>query len=69
MGGCSGGDNVSINSFQPGAAKRLTDLSIAMRDGNLRLKPYRLIDIAKKKGGHRRLLIRPNQPERVYLAS
>ena len=62
--GCSGGDNLTIAMFAPGAARRLAEISTSLRNGTLRPEPYRVIDIAKKKGGHRRLLI-PSIADRV----
>lgn len=56
-GGCSGGDNVTVAAYQPGAARRLTDLSRRLRDGAHRPGPYRAVDVPKRSGGHRRLLI------------
>ena len=62
--GCAGGDNLTIQMFQPGAARRLTAIASDLKSGAYQPGPYRILDIAKKKGGHRRLLI-PSLADRV----
>lgn len=62
--GCSGGDNLTISMFQPGAARRLAKIANDLKTGTYQPNPYRVVDIAKKKGGHRRLLI-PSLADRV----
>ena len=66
--GCAGGDNLTIDMFQPGAARRLSDLANDLKCGAYQPSPYRVIDISKKKGGHRRLLI-PSLVDRVALTA
>ena len=63
-GGCAGGDGVSIEMFQPRAAKELILLSSAIRGGRYRPGPYRLLRIDKKNGGTRPLAI-PSLTDRV----
>lgn len=63
-GGCAGGDGVSIDMFQPRAAKELILLSSAIRGGRYRPGPYRLLRIEKKNGGTRPLAI-PSIIDRV----
>ncbi len=55
--GCSGGDNVTIAMFQNGSGRRVAELAEALRAGTYSPAPYRILDIPKKKGGSRRLLI------------
>jgi len=63
-GGCSGGDGLTVERFQKNAALRLTDLSKALREGTYLPAAIRQVDIPKKKGGHRRLLI-PSLLDRI----
>ncbi len=63
-GGCSGGDGVTIGAFQPRAARRLAEIAEELRHGKWAPGPYRAVDVPKKKGGTRRLLI-PSIEERV----
>ena len=62
--GCAGGDNISIAMYAPGAPRRLAEIADNLRRGKYRPGPYRLVDIAKKKGGKRRLLI-PTLEDRI----
>ena len=62
--GCAGGDNLTVAMFQPGAARRLVAIANDLKSGAYQPGPYRVVDIAKKKGGHRRLLI-PSLADRV----
>ena len=63
-GGCAGGDGLSIDMFQPRAAKELILLSSSIRGGRYRPGPYRLLRIDKKDGGTRPLAI-PSIIDRV----
>jgi len=63
-GGCSGGDNVSIKMFGPAAPRQLAEISDQLRRGKYRPGPYRVVDIGKRKGGKRRLMI-PSIKDRV----
>lgn len=62
--GAAGGDRVTIGQFQGGAAARLMRLQTALRGGAYRPGPARELDIPKKKGGTRRLMI-PSVIDRV----
>lgn len=63
-GGCSGGDKLTISAFQPRAAQRLMGLSERLQSGHFEPLPIRRVDIPKKKGGIRTLLI-PSLEDRV----
>ena len=63
-GGCAGGDNISIPMYSAAAARKLAELADRLRRGKYRAGPYRQIEIAKKKGGARRLLI-PSIEDRI----
>lgn len=62
--GCAGGDGVTVQMFQPRAAKELILLSSAIRGGRYLPGPFRLFNIAKKSGGTRPLAI-PSVVDRV----
>lgn len=66
--GCSGGDGITISQFQPRAARQLITLATALEGGGYRPSPLRQIDIPKKKGGTRRLLI-PSIIDRIVHTS
>lgn len=63
-GGCAGGDNISLAMFTPGAPRRLAEICDRLRRGKYSPGPYRVIEISKKKGGKRRLMI-PSIEDRV----
>lgn len=63
-GGCAGGDGMTITAFQPRAARRLAEIADDLRQGNWEPGPLRVVDIPKKKGGHRRLTI-PTIEDRI----
>ena len=63
-GGAAGGDGVSIAAFQPRAARRLAEIAEELRQGRWEPGPYRAVEIPKRKGGTRRLLI-PTVEERI----
>ena len=67
-GGCSGGDGVTIAAYQPRAAKRLLGLAHDLNSGTYRPSALRTVDIPKKKGGFRRLLIPSIQDRIVHCA-
>lgn len=62
--GAAGGDGMSTMRFQTGAARRLTDLARKLDRNTFVPSPYRSLDIPKKKGGTRRLMI-PSVKDRV----
>jgi CRISPR-associated protein Cas1 len=66
--GCSGGDGVSITAFQPRAPRRLAEVADELRRRAWRPGPYRMIDVPKKKGGARRLMIPPVEDRIVHTA-
>lgn len=55
---------MSVNRFAEGAPQRLLRLSTSLRSGRWRPGPARAVDIPKRKGGKRRLMI-PTVPDRV----
>jgi len=63
-GGCAGGDNISIAMFSPRAPRRLAEISDRLRCGKYQAGPYRVVEVDKKKGGKRRLMI-PSIEDRV----
>ncbi len=63
-GGCAGGDNLSLAAFGPGAPRRLAEIADALRRGAWEPRPYRIVEIKKKKGGTRRLMI-PSVEDRI----
>jgi len=67
-GGCAGGDGISVDQFQRGAAKKLIDLARHIKLGEYTPQDLRLVDIPKKKGGTRRLVI-PSIVDRVAQTS
>lgn len=62
--GASGGDGMSVPRFAEGVTQRLLRLSTALRTGRWRPGTARAVDIPKRKGGKRRLMI-PTVPDRV----
>jgi CRISPR-associated protein Cas1 len=62
--GCAGGDNISIAMFGPRAGRKLAEIADDLRQGKYQPGPYRIMDISKKKGGKRRLLI-PSITDRI----
>ncbi|ADE85748.1 hypothetical protein [Rhodobacter capsulatus] len=58
-GGAAGGDGVTIATFAQGATASLRDLALALRAGGWQQGPCRRVDIPKRKGGTRRLMIPP----------
>lgn len=62
--GASGGDRMSIPAFQGNAGRRLAQLVRDLGQQDWRPLPYRMVDIPKKKGGARRLMI-PSVADRV----
>lgn len=56
-GGSAGGDGVTIGKFQNGAGKKLHELSTALAGGGYTAGPCRRVDIPKRKGGFRTLMI------------
>lgn len=67
-GGAAGGDGVGIAAFQPRAARRLGALTAELRRGIWKPGPYRMVDIPKRKGGTRRLMIPPVEDRIVHTA-
>lgn len=63
-GGCSGGDGVSIEVYGPRSAKNLNILSRKLANGSYTPLPVRTIDIPKRSGGKRRLII-PSIDDRI----
>jgi len=63
-GGAAGGDGVSIAAYQAGVGRRLSILADALSQNSFAPLPYRSLDIAKPKGGTRRLMI-PSVQDRV----
>jgi CRISPR-associated protein Cas1 len=57
--GAAGGDGVSVDTFGIGVGQRLLRLSTMLRQGRWHPGPARAVDIPKKKGGKRRLMIPP----------
>lgn len=66
--GSAGGDGLSIDAFQAGAAQRLAKIASALDAETWRPLPYRMVDIPKAKGGTRRLTI-PSVADRVVHTS
>jgi len=62
--GCSGGDGLTIAAYGTRAAQRLLGLGKRLENGNYRPERVRRVDIPKKKGGFRRLLI-PSLEDRI----
>lgn len=67
-GGCSGGDGVTINAYAPRASQRLAGLSAKLIQGRYQPRPVRKVDIPKKSGGVRTLLI-PSLEDRIVHTS
>jgi len=63
-GGGAGGDNMTIAQFAPRAPRRLVEIAEALRQGSYRPGPCRSVEIPKRKGGTRRLLI-PTIEDRI----
>ena len=57
--GAAGGDGMTVARFAEGAGPRLLRLSTALRQGRWRPGPSRAVDVPKRKGGTRRLMIPP----------
>ncbi|WP_428697112.1 CRISPR-associated endonuclease Cas1 [Stappia sp.] len=62
--GAAGGDGMSVARFAEGVTQRLLRLSGTLRSDRWRPGPARAVDIPKRKGGTRRLMI-PPVPDRV----
>lgn len=62
--GAAGGDRLTVDRFAVAAPQRLLRLSTELRNGRWRPGPARPVDIPKRKGGTRRLMI-PCVPDRV----
>lgn len=62
--GAAGGDGLSVAQFAQNAPQRLLRLSQDLRGGRWRPGPARAVDVPKRKGGTRRLMI-PSVPDRV----
>lgn len=67
-GGAAGGDGVSIAAYQVDVGRRLSILADALSQNSFAPLPYRSLDIAKKKGGTRRLMIPSVQDRLVHTA-
>lgn len=63
-GGSSGGDGITLGKFRIGAASKLHQLSKALAEGIYVSGPCRRVDIPKRKGGFRTLMI-PTIVDRV----
>lgn len=63
-GGSAGGDGQSVVSFAGSLDRNCLALAAALRDGSYRPLPLRAVDIPKKRGGIRRLMI-PSVRDRV----
>ncbi|MBD1206746.1 MAG: CRISPR-associated endonuclease Cas1 [Rhodobacteraceae bacterium] len=57
--GAAGGDGMTVARFAETAEKRLLKLSVDLRRGCWRPGPSRAVDVPKRKGGTRRLMIPP----------
>ena len=55
--GAAGGDGVSVAQFQTAAGRRLSKLATDLASHRYRPGPARAVDVPKKKGGTRRLMI------------
>lgn len=55
--GAAGGDGLSVAQFEGGAGQRLARLAADLTGGRYHPGPARAVDIPKKKGGTRRLMI------------
>ena len=62
--GAGGGDGMTVARFADGAGARLLRLSTELRQGKWRPGPSRAVDVPKRKGGTRRLMI-PTVVDRV----
>lgn len=62
--GCAGGDNVTVDAFERGAAGAIAALSGRIRNGTYKPGPLRLHDIPKADGTTRRLAI-PTVADRI----
>ena len=67
-GGCAGGDNISLEQFQKGVNDRLVKLSKKLREGKYSPAPLRYVQIPKKDGSKRQLVI-PSIVDRVIQTS
>ncbi len=66
--GSAGGDNVSIHAYNRHLEANLNTLTTKLSSGDYLFKPYRLVEIAKRKGGFRRLMI-PSVEDRLIQTS
>jgi CRISPR-associated protein Cas1 len=63
-GGSAGGDGVTISRYRARSARNLKQLSVTLRDFTYRPLPCRKVEIPKRKGGVRRLMI-PSIQDRI----